>query len=84
MKKPIDRKSDDEMRQSYPIVDRLAGWYFRLTETTNNVWLAEGSDVRGRTVSCQGHDQDALLAECVERAKRIADSRERDILNDRS
>lgn len=71
MKAPIQRKSDKEMRQDYPIADRLPDWYFRITETSNNAWLAEGSDLWGRKVSCQGYDQDELLAECIERAKKL-------------
>ena len=58
-------------RQDYPIADRLTDWHFRFTETSSNVWLAEGSDIWGRTVSCQGHDQDELLAMCIECARRL-------------
>ena len=69
MRVPVERKSDEEMRKDYPIAGRLPDWYFRMTETSNNVWLAEGSDNLGRTVSCRGHNPDELLAECIERAK---------------
>ena len=69
MKVPIERKSDDEMREAYPIADRLPDWYFRFSEISNNVWLAEGKDVWGRTVSCQGSDPDELLSDCIARAE---------------
>ncbi len=56
------------MRREYPIADRLPRWYFRITETSGNAWLAEGSDIRGRTVSCEGSDPDEILTKCIQRA----------------
>ena len=64
----IEKKTDEEMRESYPIADRLPGWYFRVTEISNGAWRVEGSDAWGRTVSRQGVDPEQLLAECVEAA----------------
>ena len=34
------------------------GWYFRIPESSATVWLVEGSDADGRTVSRQGLDED--------------------------
>ena len=68
MQVPIERKSDEEMRREYPIADRVLNWYFRLTETSSNAWLVEGSDVWGRTISRQGDDPDELLENCVKEA----------------
>ena len=68
MRTSVERSSDEEMRRAYPVAGLLPNWYFRVTETSNNVWLVEGSDVWGRTVSRQGHNQDELLAQCVKEA----------------
>ena len=73
MKVSIKRKTDEEIRQDYPVADRLPGWYFRVTETSNNVWLVEGCDAWGRRVSRQGIDLDELFAECIERAKGLGE-----------
>ena len=59
------------MRREYPIAGRLPNWYFRFTETSNNAWLVEGSDVWGRTVSRQGDDPEELLTACIKYAKTV-------------
>lgn len=69
MKRMIDKLSESEVLKQYPIGGRLDGWYFRLYETSNNAWLAEGTDLWGRKVSCQGNDEAALLQECIGMAK---------------
>ena len=74
MKLRVEKKSDTEMRNEYPISGRLPEWYFRSTETSNNAWLVEGSDVWGRTVSRRGANPDELLAACLEDARSIASS----------
>ncbi len=71
MKVKVERKSDQEIRRAYPIAGRLPNWYFRTTETSNNAWLVEGSDVWGKTVSRQGGDPDELIAECIKYAKSV-------------
>ena len=67
----IRQRTVDEMRSAYPIEGRLEGWFFRVRETSNNAWLVEGSDAWGRTVSRDGHDPDALLAQCIDDARAI-------------
>ena len=62
MKSEIQKLTDSEMLKSYPIKGKTIGWYFRRTETSNNAWLVEGSDVWGRKISIQGSDPDAILA----------------------
>ena len=49
---------------NYPEKGATPGWYFRIRESSATVWLVEGSDADGRTVSRQGLDEDQLLAEC--------------------
>ena len=71
MKVRIEKKSDEEMRQKYPIAGRLKHWYFRSAEISNNAWLVEGCDIWGRTVSRRGDDPDELLAKCIEHAETV-------------
>ena len=71
MKMPVRRLSKSQLRESYPEKGATPGWYFRIRESSANVWLVEGSDVFGRTVRRQGLDEDQLLAECEADAARI-------------
>jgi len=71
MKKEIRKQSESEILKSYPIKGKLIGWYFRVVETSNNAWEAEGSDLWGRKVQCSGFDPEALIAETVEMAKQL-------------
>jgi hypothetical protein len=71
----IQPTTPDEMRLIYPIERSVEGWYFRAVEISNNGWLVEGSDLRGRKVSRAGTDVDALLAACVNDAQAIVASR---------
>ena len=63
----------DETRRQFPLVRSVAGWFFRVDEKSPGCYLAEGTDLWGRRVSRQGDDPDALLAECEERARQIAE-----------
>ena len=63
MKTEIQKLSEHEILKSYPIKGKTYGWYYRTTETSNNVWLAEGSDIWGRKISTQGSDLETLLKE---------------------
>jgi hypothetical protein len=71
MKLPIERISETELQKSYPIAGVVPGWFFRVEETSNNVWLAEGSDGWGRVVSYQGTDDQEVLRECARYAEAI-------------
>ncbi len=64
MKKPVRRMAESELLRRYPVKGATPGWYFRVTETSSNVWLVEGTDAFGRTVGHQGLDPDELLARC--------------------
>jgi hypothetical protein len=63
MQREVVKLSEDEILKSYPIKDESVGWYFRIGETSNGVWLVEGSDKWGRKVSSQGNDPELLLKE---------------------
>ena len=59
------------MVKDYPIENRLANWYFRITEASNGAWLVEGCDIWGRKVSRTGSDPEQLLSACVDDAAEI-------------
>ncbi len=58
------------MLAEYPISGLLPGWYFRLRETSNQAWLAEGSDAWGRQVSCRVEEGDGV-GPCVAMAEQV-------------
>lgn len=70
-------KTTAEMLEEYPIDGKLPNWYFRVRETSNNAWLAEGSDIWGRKVSRAGGYPETLLAACIEDAAKIISQLER-------
>ena len=69
MKRPVVKKTEAEVIATYPIADLLPGWYFRLRETSNQAWLAEGTDLFGRQVSCRVTEGD--VRPCVAMAEKI-------------
>jgi hypothetical protein len=71
VKKAVRKKNEAETIREFPIADRLHGWFFRLREVSAGAYRAEGTDLWGRTVSQSGTDEESLLRECVEAAKRI-------------
>jgi len=71
MKLEIQKLSEAEILESYPIKGKTKGWYFRTIETSNNAWLVEGSDVWGRKVTIQGSDPEILLKDAENEASNI-------------
>jgi hypothetical protein len=69
----VEKMREDEVLNQYPINGSLQGWFFRLEETSNCAWTAEGTDLWGRKVSCQGTDEDSTLEKCVAMAVQIRD-----------
>ena len=63
MKKPIQRRSDDELI-NYPITNIGKGWFFRVDEISQGYYRVEGVDRYGRVVSKDGIDPELLLEEC--------------------
>lgn len=57
-----------KIRDKYPIADRLPEWFFRITEVSAGVYLGEGADTYGRTVSFTGTDPDQTLNRCIREA----------------
>jgi hypothetical protein len=71
MKTLIQRRDPTVERAEYPLADIVEGWFFRVNEMSPCHYLAEGVDLWGRGISHSGTDPDALLAECVRRAKQM-------------
>ena len=71
MKRIVEKLSEAEVTNTFPIRRSIQGWYFRLDETSNGTWLAEGTDLWGRRVSCQGTDEEALLQGCEAMAESV-------------
>jgi hypothetical protein len=50
---------------------RVPGWRFRIEEFSPGGYRVDGLHFDGRSVSRQGSDPDAVLAECVEDARTL-------------
>ena len=72
MKRPLSPGDERKLRRTHPIDDRVAGWFFRVTEVSAGVYVAEGLDLYGRKVSRTGADPDQILEQCVADASSIA------------
>jgi hypothetical protein len=71
MKRAVTRLSRAELLTNFPIDNLVDGWFFRVKETSPNAWRADGTDAWGRTVSCQGGDDQSVLDECAQMARAI-------------
>lgn len=71
MKHLIRQQTEAELLSQYPLQAGVDGWSFRLTETSNGAWLAEGMDLWGRKVACQGSDEELLLNQCAAMAREV-------------
>lgn len=60
-----------EVLVAYPIKIGDSGWYFRMTEMSAGVWLAEGMDLWGRKVSAQGDDPRPLIESLSAEARKL-------------
>ena len=65
------KNNKEQLKAKYPIADLVTGWFFRVEEISNGAYQAEGTDLNGRTVSCEGSDPDLLLQKCAQDAKEI-------------
>ncbi|WP_456426972.1 hypothetical protein [Rhodocaloribacter sp.] len=75
MKAQITKLTDTELSQSYPIKGEVTGWYYRITETSNNAWLIEGSDHWGRKILIRGDDPDNLIEQAEKEARNINENK---------
>ena len=72
MKKRVKRLSDKEL-ESYPMIDLVDGWFFRIQEISYGAFRVEGIDRWGRTVSREGSDNELekLVQDCANDAREI-------------
>ena len=59
------------MLRSHPIEGLVENWFFRSREESAGVFVVEGQDVWGRTVSLSGTDPEEMLSSCVASAREI-------------
>lgn len=78
MKKPVTKRSEQDLLRTHSIRGRTPGWFFRMQEKSAEHWEVEGLDVWGRRVSVEGSDPEALLAEAETRARQIRDELDAD------
>jgi hypothetical protein len=72
--KSSSRLTADKLRQSYPLDDRVSGWFFQVREVSAGCYIAEGKDLGGHEVSRQSIDPERALADCIADAKHIAET----------
>jgi hypothetical protein len=71
MKRIVPKLDEDDIRRLYRIPGRVAGWFFRVRETSQGAYTVDGTDLWGRRVSRSGIHPDALLAACQDDAEAI-------------
>ena len=76
VKKRVAPLSPEELVRRFPISDLVAGWHFRIAETSAGVYEVEGIDLYGRKVYRRGSetDLDGLLTMCADDARKIQES----------
>ena len=73
MKNSVTPKTHQQIIKEFPISGKFENWYFRITESSANCFLVEGSDIYGRQISKHTHgDPDIALQECIEFARATA------------
>lgn len=71
MKRFIQKLDEATVREEFPIVDLVDGWFFRCREVSAGVYRVEGTDLWGRSVGNDGTDPDKLLQDCAESARGV-------------
>ncbi len=62
-----------EQENAYPISGRTPGWRYRIDEVSAGVYLLEGRDQQGRSISLTGEDPEALLSKAEAKAAAMLD-----------
>lgn len=65
-----------EVLEAYPIKIEDSGWYFRITEMSAGVWLAEGIDLWGRKASAECDDPRLLTESLAAEARKFNEALE--------
>ena len=71
MKTPVRKLDEESVRRTFPIADRVPGWYFRVFERSPGCWCVEGTDLWERTVGDAGDDENRVLESCIAAATDI-------------
>lgn len=71
MKRIVEALRESELLATHPITGVLPGWFFRIEETSNMAWQAEGKDKWGRLVSSRGNNDQEALHLCAAQARDI-------------
>lgn len=71
MNRIVEALPESELLATHPMAGIIPGWFFRVEETSNNAWRAEGKDKWGRLVSCQGSNDQEALHLCMAQAQDI-------------
>ena len=74
MKQLVEKMDPIQAAAAYPLVDLVPGWYFRVREVSGGQFVAQGTDLFGRTVSEQGDDPRQVLSVCTEWAQKLVSS----------
>ena len=69
MKKMNEKES--AIMKDYPITGKVENWYFKIEEVSAGVYVVEGRDLAGRTISRRGTDPDKELKTCMDEAKQM-------------
>jgi len=69
MRAPAQKLDPAIVRAKYPVSDRLPGWFFRVNEESPGHYVAEGTDLWGRTVSVSSGED--ALERAVEAAREV-------------
>lgn len=65
------RLNETAVRRSFPIADRVPGWFFRIREVSPHVWRGEGTDLWGRGIEQAGPDEETVLQRCAAAADEL-------------
>ena len=63
--------NEPTIMKDYPISGDIEGWYFKIDEVSAGVYVVEGRDLAGRTISRTGTDPDKELKSCVDEVKQM-------------
>jgi hypothetical protein len=65
MKRTVQPSDPYKLRLSFPIDDRVPGWFFRVRELSPGAYLVDGCDRAGRVVAHSGDEPKELLEACA-------------------
>jgi hypothetical protein len=74
MKQFVEKMDQTQVAAAYPLADLVPGWYFRVREVSAGQFVAQGTDLFGRTVSEQGNDPRQVLRACTKWAQKLVSS----------